>query len=415
MFDSINRISIKVTDFCNLDCVYCHQQKVAKDSSKTFSHYDKLEDFIKSLPLADEVDVLVTGGEISVKLDEFKKIERILRRISQSIDVKFIMSVITNGTNLPGIVDFVKRGIIRPDSITVSWDGVYSYTHSRKGKLQNLSDKFFNDNIRYIVDQGYANEINIAFAVTPDTINDMMPSLDYCLGVGLRNFSFYYIHEADYTNPKFIADYTKALQSMANRFVQTYPDLKERFRYYNWQNMYCRYILSDASFLAKTSCVKLGNSIHIDIDGSIYPCTFFSDHRSMQIGHILEGFYEDRIHRFEKEYFSKPDCDYQSCKNEHCFECPASDYILNKGMNNKQKNLCHLLSIEREIFMENIKKVIISEYDIRTFWNVGTSVVESHYTDKMNAECHLPLTGSREYTEDDKMLVSNNIERIQSW
>ena len=82
MFDSINRISIKVTDFCNLDCVYCHQQKVTKDSSKTFSHYDKLEDFIKSLPLADEVDVLVTGGEISVKLDEFRKIERILRRIN---------------------------------------------------------------------------------------------------------------------------------------------------------------------------------------------------------------------------------------------------------------------------------------------------------------------------------------------
>jgi hypothetical protein len=135
----------------------------------------------------------------------------------------------------------------------------------------------------------------------------------------------------------------------------------------------------------------------------------------MQIGHILEGFYEDRIHQFEKEYFSKPDCNYQSCKNEHCFECPASDYILNKGMNNKQKNLCHLLSIEREIFMDNIKKVTISEYDIRTFWNVGTSVVESHYTDKMTAKCNLQLTDSREYTEDDKMLVSNNIERIQSW
>lgn len=415
MFDSINRISIKVTDFCNLDCVYCHQQSKIKDSTSTFQHYDKLESFIRTLPLADEVDVLVTGGEISIKIDEFRRIDKILRKVAQDTDVRFIMSVVTNGTNLPALVKLVKQGKMRPESITVSWDGIYSYTNSRKGKQPTLSDEYFNENIRYIADQGYGESINIAFAITPDTINDMVESLDYCLSVGLQNFSFYYIHEADYSNPEFIRDYTEALEQLAQRFVETYQDHTKRFRYYNWQNMYMRYKLSEASFIANTSCIKLGNSVHIDIDGAVYPCTFFSDHKSMQIGHILEGFYEERVNRFQKEYQEEPDCNYKSCKNAHCFECPASNYILNQGMNNKTKNLCHLLSIEREIFMKYMDTINITSFDMTTFWTIGSTVVEHHYTDKLTSVSNLPYTASREYMMTDENLISNNIERVQSW
>lgn len=415
MFNSINRISIKVTDFCNLDCVYCHQQRSKKDSSKTFEHYDKLYDFLLTLPLADTVDVLATGGEISIKLDEFMKIQKILHRVSEVKDVSFTMSVVTNGTNLPGIVNLVKRDIMRPDSVTVSWDGIYSYSKSRKGKLPTLSDKTFNDNIKFIVDNGYAESMNITFAITPDTVDYMRDSLDYALDTGLRNFSYYYIHEANYTNPEFIAKFTKALEYFADTFVKTYPFTDKRFRYYNWQNMYSRYLLSDASFTAKTACIKLGNAIHIDVDGSIYPCAFFSDHKSVQIGHVLEGFYEDRLEFFEKGYFSEPSCDHKACKNEHCFECPASNFILHNDMNHRTENICHLFSIEREIFMENIKRIHISDFDIRTFWSVGTTIVESHYTEKLDSGCNLPLTDSRKYLQSDEMLLSNNLEVVQSW
>lgn len=415
MFDSINRISIKVTDFCNLDCVYCHQQSVVKDSTSTFTCYDELYTFIQSLPLDSEVDVLVTGGEISIKLDEFNRVEKILKRIEENLDIHFIMSVVTNGTNLPGLITLVKQGRMRPDSITVSWDGIHSYTNSRKGKLPTLSDKYFNENIKNIVNNGYAESINIAFAITPDTIGDMVASLDYCLDVGLRNFSFYYIHEADYSNPEFIENYRTALEDVAKRFVETYGDNNTRFRYYNWQNMYSRYILSDASFIAKTSCIKLGNSIHIDIDGSVYPCTFFSDHKSMQIGHVKEGFYKDRVESFSTEYFEKPDCNYSECKNEHCFECPASNYILNHGMNRKTQNLCHLLDIEREIFMKYINQIDINPFDITTFWSVGSTVVDRHYLDKKTSKSNLPYTESRDYIQEDSLLLSNNIEKVQSW
>lgn len=415
MFDTINRISIKVTDFCNLDCVYCHQQQKVKDETSEFKYFDKLESFIESLPLAEAVDVLVTGGEISIKLHLFEKVEKILRRIERKRDVQFIMSVISNGTNMQGLIDIVNDGRMKASSVSFSWDGIHSYTESRKGKLPNLSDEYFNNNIPLIVKHGYAHSINVAFAITPTTITSLVDSLRFCLDSGLRNFSFYYIHEANYTDPEFIENYRTALEKVAQIFVGTYHDVEKRFRYYNWQNMYCRYKASDASMFAKTSCVKLGNSIHIDIDGAVYPCTFFSDHRSMQIGHILEGFYQDRINAFTEEYFTEPSCDMSSCKNEHCFECPASNYILNKGLNNRTMNLCHLLSIEREIFMRYFDMLHISPYDALTFWNVGTSVIESHIDNKRTSICHLPIIENPQYKYEDEMLVSDNIEVVQSW
>lgn len=415
MFDTINRISIKVTDFCNLDCVYCHQQQKVKDETSEFTYFDKLESFIESLPLADTVDVLVTGGEISIKLHLFTKVEKILRRIERKRDVQFIMSVISNGTNMQGLIDLVNKGKMKASSVSFSWDGIYSYSQSRKGKLPNLSDEYFNNNIPLIVKNGYAESINVAFAITPTTITSLVDSLKYCLQSGLRNFSFYYIHEANYTDPEFIKNYTEALEKVAQIFVATYPDTSKRFRYFNWQNMYCRYILSEADMFAKTSCIKLGNSIHIDIDGAVYPCTFFSDHRSMQIGHILEGFYQDRIDTFTEEYFTTPSCDMKSCKNEHCFECPASNYILNKGLNIRTMNLCHLLDIERKIFMKYIDIVPISPYDKLTFWNVGTSVIDSHIYNKQKAECRLPIVENPQYKYEDELLVSDNIEVVQSW
>lgn len=415
MFNQINRISIKVTDFCNLDCIYCHQSKNIKNSSNTFKCYDKLYDFLMSLPLADEVDVLVTGGEISIRLDEFRKIEKILRRIESSKDIRFILSVVTNGTNLPAILKIVNAGRMRPDSVTVSWDGIYSYSKSRKGKLPNLSDDLFNNNIKLIVDNNYSEFINIAFAITPNTIDNMVDSLNYALDVGLRNFSFYYIHEASYLDKEFIDKFTNALDEVARIFVETYDKPSTRFRYFNWQNMYSRYRLSDASFLAKTSCVKLGNSIHIDIDGAVYPCTFFSDHKSMQIGHILEGFYFDRMELFKEEYFKKPTCNYGKCKNEHCFECPASNYITNKGMNNRTLNTCHLLDIEREIFFKYIDKINISDFDIKTFWSVGSSVVENHFDEKLLSIPNMPIAKETNYKFDDKMIQSDNLEVLKSW
>ena len=58
-----------------------------EDETSEFKYFDKLESFIESLPLAEAVDVLVTGGEISIKLHLFEKVEKILRRIERKRDV----------------------------------------------------------------------------------------------------------------------------------------------------------------------------------------------------------------------------------------------------------------------------------------------------------------------------------------
>lgn len=95
----VSGVRISLTDRCNFDCVYCHNEGLGDTRGPMEPQDEEMnaEDVVRFLEVAEEFDVdavKFTGGEPMLRED----LEAIVRRTPDSMEV----SLTTNGTFLPG-------------------------------------------------------------------------------------------------------------------------------------------------------------------------------------------------------------------------------------------------------------------------------------------------------------------------
>ncbi len=95
----VNSVRMSLTDRCNFDCVYCHNEGLGDTRGPLDPQSDEIstEDVIRFLEVCEEFginSVKFTGGEPMLRQD----LEEIIRRTPQSFEI----SLTTNGTFLPG-------------------------------------------------------------------------------------------------------------------------------------------------------------------------------------------------------------------------------------------------------------------------------------------------------------------------
>ena len=351
MFEVINKLSVKAYSGCNLNCCYCHQLPEYKYHAGIFEDFDNLEKLLMELPFADIVDVTITGGEITLRPDCFMNVAKVFKKVERKRDVKFDLCVVTNGTNMDIVYDWCDRKIINPHKTAISWDGIYSASKSRltKGKYD---DEYFKDVIRKLGKTNYNHDIAVTPAITPMTLPDLAESYKFCLENNVFNFGYYFIHEGGYGNDDFKEEFKKQLTEIAKLYVE-YANKGEELFYYNWQLIYTKRKMPRNFFI----CAKLGNNYHIDINGDIYPCIYFGDHRIFRVGTLKDGLDKNILKQFEDEFLVKPLCNHSKCGNIQCTECPASNLVHNKSLSKRFCNLCGILPIETEIYDEYAPQV----------------------------------------------------------
>ena len=115
----VTGVRVSLTDRCNFDCVYCHNEGLGDTRGPMDAQDDEMsaDDVVRFLEVAAEfgVDsVKFTGGEPMLRDD----LEEIIRRTPDSMEV----SMTTNGTYLPGRADdLVDAGLER---VNVSQDAL---------------------------------------------------------------------------------------------------------------------------------------------------------------------------------------------------------------------------------------------------------------------------------------------------
>ncbi|WP_435067040.1 GTP 3',8-cyclase MoaA [Haloplanus sp. C73] len=115
----VTGVRVSLTDRCNFDCVYCHNEGLGDTRGPMEAQDDEMsaDDIVRFLEVAAEygVDsVKFTGGEPMLRDD----LEEIIRRTPDSMEV----SMTTNGTYLPGRAqDLVDAGLER---VNVSQDAL---------------------------------------------------------------------------------------------------------------------------------------------------------------------------------------------------------------------------------------------------------------------------------------------------
>ncbi|MES3516162.1 MAG: GTP 3',8-cyclase MoaA [Natronomonas sp.] len=115
----VTGVRVSLTDRCNFDCVYCHNEGLGDTRGPMEPADDEMstDDVVRFLEVAEEFDVdsvKFTGGEPMLRED----LEEIVRRTPDSMET----SLTTNGTFLPGRAeDLVDAGLSR---VNVSQDAM---------------------------------------------------------------------------------------------------------------------------------------------------------------------------------------------------------------------------------------------------------------------------------------------------
>ncbi|MWV40242.1 MULTISPECIES: GTP 3',8-cyclase MoaA [Natrialba] len=115
----VTGVRVSLTDRCNFDCVYCHNEGLGDTRGPMDPQDDEMEtdDVVRFLEVAAEFDVdavKFTGGEPMLRQD----LEEIIARTPDQMEV----SLTTNGTFLPGRAeDLVEAGLER---VNVSQDAL---------------------------------------------------------------------------------------------------------------------------------------------------------------------------------------------------------------------------------------------------------------------------------------------------
>jgi len=352
MFEKIDRISIELTKYCNFNCSYCHQ-----------THYDRiLEDFMlsdiirfinnTSIISKDVLDITPAGGEVTCHEE---RLGRFFERVESEIhSTKKRFALLSNMSNTDFVLSLLRDGTIDKERVGFSWDGKYN-CDTRINKFDN---DYFIRQVKKIGESEFSKDINIQHAITKKTIPYLHDNIQFLIDSGIRNINIYLINGEEYTDED-ASEYSNQLKLISDTFIDSYINDKNRLRLYIFNKCFRDNVFrSEESQDKVTQCRKLGNSMHITIDGGMYPCTYFGDHDIFKIGDIYSGLNPLKIKEFIDQYIVKPGClEGNACKNRHCLSCPAANHRLRGALSNRDTNHCKMYSIENYWFgyiMSNI-------------------------------------------------------------
>ena len=116
---AVSGVRISLTDRCNFNCVYCHNEGLGDTRGPLDPQDEEMEaaDVIRFLEVVEEYDVRkvkFTGGEPMLRSD----LEAIIAGVPDSMEV----SMTTNGTYLPGrAADLKTAGLQRVNISRTRW------------------------------------------------------------------------------------------------------------------------------------------------------------------------------------------------------------------------------------------------------------------------------------------------------
>ena len=391
MYDVINEITFKISPYCNLDCEYCFQKYDTKTVHLFFDKFDELLEFLKKLPIGPKLEVKLTGGETSLYPDQIRLAYKKLKKLERYKNTEVIFTTISNGTNMKALIELFDEGILDPWGSKISWDGIYSASKSRKPKNKLYTDSYFNNNIKLLGQSKYADKVLVRTALTKNTVGNLCESALFAFDAGCTKWEYYYLTDADYyKDPEFIQEFSDQISDLMLAYGEGYLQIQNVDTY-----LYTKYILphNEQNRLRSISCRHLGTSLYIDMDGTIYPCGFFTkdavfDDAIYSIGTITEGFDFFKLRDFCDEYFQAPMCINTSCNSYHCFECPAVAKYRTGKLQNKLMQACglrHQESIIFDTYIPNSRelKKIEDSFDYMRDWNMSKDLnLELFYKDK---------------------------------
>ena len=284
---NINHITLGISNGCNLKCKYCFCADFGPPIDG-FTRFDELLEFLKYLPLEDEVTLIFAGGEVTLFEDNIYLAYESISKFNRSLNNVFHYGIYTNGTNLKVLIDLIDERILDSTRCAISWDGLTG--HNIRINSENTIGQLLE-----FGKTGYGKDVLVRTAINSASVENLYESVKYLLSIGCTKWEYYYLTDADYyKDPEFIQEFSDQISDLMLAYGEGYLQIQNVDTY-----LYTKYILphNEQNRLRSISCRHLGTSLYIDMDGTIYPCGFFTkdavfDDAIYSIGTItvVEGF-----------------------------------------------------------------------------------------------------------------------------
>ena len=310
----IEKITLQVTQSCNLRCSYCAYS--ATDSNKQRHHCNKIMDFsvakdsvdflIKNSLDAENVNIGFYGGEPLLAFSLIKKVVDYVNNEYYEKNISY--SITTNGTILnENILDFFVKNNV---NVTISLDGPAEihnlhriYAKTGQGSFEDIINNL-QIMYDYFLSHDKKNNMGINMVIDPQNDYDVIFSLKERYPV-LENVEIRstIIEDLYLTTPisfdnKFVE---KRSYDMFLCFLDSFG-LVKGVPYTSYALQHLITVQSDLDMQVKTKelrtkcapggpCVPGQRRLFIDVDGNFYPCERVSEtSKSMNIGSVKKGF-----------------------------------------------------------------------------------------------------------------------------
>ena len=367
---------LHLTDYCNLNCKYCYENKREKELSieniKAIIDYEIKQKNKNS-------NIVFYGGEPLLKKDIiYQTIDYIKSKKSKT---KFYFGMTTNGTLIDDeFIKYMKDN--KFINVAYSFDGIKEVQNLNRIKIDNTgSFDIVEQNAKKMLKE--LDNVVAMVVVTKNNIEKLEESVKYLLNLGFKtiNLQFDYLTKWEDSDLQIIKEqYSKVGQIYYERILEekdiNFGLFEEKIKTYIDGKYDCN---EDCGFGLKT--------VNVGTDGKIYPCMQFVYEEGYEIGDFQKGIDFNKRNNLLKNIHQNQsiceDCDLKKrCKHA----CYCKNYMITKSMYEVSPIVCEMEKIIIDISDDIAEQLYKnkSKLFLQKFYNKKYNIIEGvlHYGNK---------------------------------
>ncbi len=344
---AISSMELILTENCNLSCHYCfvrgkRKRKMSLDIAKTAINF-----LLFYSENVKDLNITIFGGEPLLETGSIYKILDYCSILEEKVPAKkFSFSVTTNGTL---ITEELLKNINGRFLLLLSIDGDEK-THNKFRVYKNDKGSFNNVFPKIRLLKKYQGWVGVRMTVHPEMVDSLSGNVEFLYNNGVNQFIIGTCYGPKW-NKKALRRYEEELLKVSDFYSQEISNgAPIRITYFEKSEN------KNDCLNGIWGCRAGRNSVTVDQNGDIYPCSKFVGLESFEceefrLGNIFEGITNFQM---REKLFKMTNKDFIQCV--HCAEidscvggCPAENYNQNRSIYIPCKDQCEITRIQNRV------------------------------------------------------------------
>lgn len=341
---AFSNMTLFVAQGCNLRCTYCYGDggSYHDEGYMDFTTAKRAIDYFVEQSAQNDLYVTFFGGEPLINFELIKKVTDYVRKIENTTDKRFFLSMTTNGT----LIDEEKRKFILENKINtqISFDGIERVQNANRFYADKRGS--YADVLNHTKELRDDEKVSCRATISPQGLN-IVENFYHLLELKFRNIMFApadnLLSDSDYeilTN-----EYIMMIKEFENLVREGKVDIAQKMKF----------VMSGLKKIylggVKNLVCGVGRNMYaVDIHGNLYPCQRFVGIEEFKMGNVEEGVKNRNAFLDKINIQNHKQCVDCWCKNLCLGNCPNENYYQTGCVNKTHPRVCkHTKIINEEL------------------------------------------------------------------